>query len=1174
MRFTKIPLIATLMAVALSLLIVLPTLAQVSGDRTDGRLSVGSWLDVRVADNIDDLDNTPGNDLPGTGGTAQIEDEANAWATAEGGTAFAARDTYFNGSLYVSNKEKAYNTILITARVDGDGTVDAKTSNIASVLSGPDRKFNGDGTSGLGVPGTTGDDAVNIDNIDCLGDGVAVATVRNSRSNTSVTVYLPETNETDPTSGTDAVNIYQGILAVWDQEEDVEKHDGPCGVAHVDPMAHDADASDTDTDPADGWTVNSAAVIPARDGDTLTITVKGVAGSIRVVVDGDAPEIEEATPTASDPQKSKTVQLGFVISDDGAGIRYDGESGNSVDQDPAPQNGDGDQNLSEPLTCGPDPDASDTAATDCGGRGGRAVGSTTAGDGTTKDIEVRFTGDVDDAYNPAKRDENGDLVAHTGTSVDGDDGVITIDGALYDTVDDSKPGKAAPDADDVGLLKDMSAVWGTDTDDSDKAVGGDWTENTRGVEYALDMTLTGNGFGTYHWQVTAKDRVGNSVTTDGDEDEKGKQPYSFKVDDADPEVTLARTGIGYEPGEGEFKDRSWIALHFMNEDQGGDDRIRSSTVEADEFTVEGNTVINAISPTDKPVCKDDDPETTRVDESAKNIQWYAERNASLDCEGYDPRAHVYLELAEALDSDDEPTIQLLGGILQDIAGNNNATQSLEDEVEDWIAPGITITITSSSGTASRAATDDDGSFTVNVTSDEDLVTFPRLYFATITGKAKVTGADDDGANGVGEAASGLTIMATGGEVNLSEDTPNNWEKKVNADSDSIPGTGDRIVAVVITATDLNRNSGNSAGWTDGDDDGVPDATEKLDFKKLDAGGFLLEIDNNLMKADIEVLPSTDPGTVKNMTESANPYIQITFSEPNEYGIAVTDDKDTTGDDDPDPTDDETGTSKSIVIKDSKPAKTDSHPGVAITAFTLNGEDRLSEIVAVNAYTYVLAVTGLEIGDYTIYYEAMDDVGNEVDEDDREFDFEVLERQPYEIDLQPGWNLISVPGDPFNPAVGNVIGSGLKADTVLGYQSGEWVTAVRNEDGRWQGTLTDIQGGYGYWVRTTVVETIETVIPPTLPTSNLPTVPIISGWNLVGVVDAQQRAVDIEDRVGEDADQYLTSLGNNWRVAYSFETQLNRWEKLIPNGGTADDPHMMLNGKGYWLWNSAPGTLVP
>ncbi len=1162
MRFTKIPLIATLMAVALSLLIVLPTLAQVSGDRTDGRLSVGDWIDVRVADNIDDLDNTPGNNLPGDGTTAQIANDADAWATVANGGAFDARDTYFKGNLYVSNKEKAYNSILITATVSGTDNLQATgPSGIADDPSTEDDPATDD---------VENDESV-ADCYDNAGGGVAIATIRNNRSNTSVTAFLFPTSEDEGTA-----NIYQGIVAVWDQEEDVEKHNGPCNVEQTDPAEHNADAATDDFDPEDGWTHASAAVLPARDGDTLTITVKGVPGSIRVVVDGDAPEIEDATPVASDPQKSTTVQLGFTISDDGSGIRFDGESGNSVDQDPAPQNGDGDQNFNEPLTCGPAP-TDPTAADDCGGRAGTALGGG-AGDGTTKDIEVRFTGEVDGAYNPAKRDENGALIADTTGAAGTDNGFIDIDGTVYVAVDDTKPGKAAPNPDDVGILKDMSAVWGTATDDSDKAVGGDWTENTRGVEYALDMTLTGNTFGTYRWQVTARDRVGNSVTTDGDEDEDGKQPFSFKVDDADPEVTLARTGIGYEPGEGEFKSRSWIALHFVNgENRGGDDRIRSSTVEADEFTVEGNTVINAVSPTDKPVCKDDDPDTERVDESAKNIQWYADRNVSLSCDDYDPRAHVYLELAEELGSDDEPTIQLLGGILQDIAGNNNATQSLEDEVEDWIAPGIAITITSNTGTASRAATDNEGSFTVNVSSDEELVTFPRLYFATIHGKAEVTPVTDG--VGIGGTASGLTIIDTGGEVNLSENDPNNWSKKVNADSDDIPGgSADRIVATIITATDLNGNSGNSAGWTDGDDDGIPDPTEKLDFKKLDAGGFLLEIDNNLAAADIEVLPALDPNAdIKDQTESMNPYIQVTFLEPNEYGIAVTDDQGTTEPDPDDasydPTDDdEDGVSKSIAIKDSKPASTDSHPGVEITAFTLNGEDRLSEIVAVNAYTYVLAVTGLEVGEYTIAYEAVDDVGNEVDEDDREFDFEVLERQPYEVDLQPGWNLISVPGDPFNPAVGNVIG-GLKADTVLGYQSGEWVTSVKDEEtGRWQGTLVDIQGGYGYWVRTTVVETIETVIPPTLPTSNLPTVPVISGWNLVGVVDAQQRAVGEE--VGEDADQYLTSLGDNWRVAYSFETQLNRWEKLIPNGGTADAPHMMLNGKGYWLWNSRPGTLVP
>ena len=249
------------------------------------------------------------------------------------------------------------------------------------------------------------------------------------------------------------------------------------------------------------------------------------------------------------------------------------------------------------------------------------------------------------------------------------------------------------------------------------------------------------------------------------------------------------------------------------------------------------------------------------------------------------------------------------------------------------------------------------------------------------------------------------------------------------------------------------------------------------------------------------------------------------------------------------------------------SRTDSHRAVTISALTLNGEDMLAELVDVEPWKYVLAVTGLAVGEYEIVYTASDDVGNEVEDEDEEF--KVLKRQPYEIELQPGWNLISFPGDPFNPAVGNVVGSDLRADTVLGYQSGEWVTAVKNDDGRWQGTLTDIVGGYGYWVRTTAVETIETVIPPILPTSNLPTVPIISGWNLLGVVDAEQR----DTGTTADADEYFTSL-SVWRVAYSFETQQNRWDKLLPDGGPADAPHIVTNGKGYWVWSTRPGTLVP
>ena len=76
------------------------------------------------------------------------------------------------------------------------------------------------------------------------------------------------------------------------------------------------------------------------------------------------------------------------------------------------------------------------------------------------------------------------------------------------------------------------------------------------------------------------------LTTDADEDKPNDQPFSFKVDDSQAsKVRTARTGIGYEPGEGEFKrSRSWIALNFENvtkadEFEGGPDRIDAGSVD-------------------------------------------------------------------------------------------------------------------------------------------------------------------------------------------------------------------------------------------------------------------------------------------------------------------------------------------------------------------------------------------------------------------------------------------------------------------------------------------------------------------------------------------------------------------------------------------------------------------
>ena len=181
-------------------------------------------------------------------------------------------------------------------------------------------------------------------------------------------------------------------------------------------------------------------------------------------------------------------------------------------------------------------------------------------------------------------------------------------------------------------------------DESSRYGSNGWTENVKGVSYMLDMTLVENTkiLQRYYWQVSATDRVGNTALTDGD-DKDGKQPFSFTVDDQDPQITVARTGIGYEAGEGEFRNRSWIALTVENSgNDGGADRVDGGTVEPGDFTVQGNTVINALVPDDKKTCEEDDDEsaTTRVDESAKNITALDATDAGK-CE-FEPRARIYL----------------------------------------------------------------------------------------------------------------------------------------------------------------------------------------------------------------------------------------------------------------------------------------------------------------------------------------------------------------------------------------------------------------------------------------------------------------------------------------------------------------------------------------------------
>ena len=72
-------------------------------------------------------------------------------------------------------------------------------------------------------------------------------------------------------------------------------------------------------------------------------------------------------------------------------------------------------------------------------------------------------------------------------------------------------------------------------------------------------------------------------------------------------------------------------------------------------------------------------------------------------------------------------MQVVGGAVYDLAGNTNGAETLKD-AEDWIAPKLTVTVTGTA--ADRQVANAKGSFTVDVTADED-VSRPRVFFVAL-----------------------------------------------------------------------------------------------------------------------------------------------------------------------------------------------------------------------------------------------------------------------------------------------------------------------------------------------------------------------------------------------------------------------------------------------------------
>ncbi|MBS19741.1 MAG: hypothetical protein CL733_01770, partial [Chloroflexi bacterium] len=211
---------------------------------------------------------------------------------------------------------------------------------------------------------------------------------------------------------------------------------------------------------------------------------------------------------------------------------------------------------------------------------------------------------------------------------------------------------------------------------------------------------------------------------------------------------------------------------------------------------------------------------------------------------------------------------------------------------------------------------------------------------------------------------------------------------------------------------------------------------------------------------------------------------------------------------------------------------------------------------------------LAYGDFTLTVSAKDAAGNEqVNKVGR---FTVKQRALTKVSLLPGWNLISLPGTPTNTAINTVMASTPKAETILTYDptvAGGWLSAVRDSSGTLSGTLGAVDAARAYWVYTTNNDPIKVDIPgyeggaQQLP----PAISLVKGWNMVPAVSITGSAIGAT----LDSDTYFTGL--SWTRAYGFNTTTDVYSSFIPT--TAADTSVVI-GKGYWLFLSKAGTLVP
>ena len=692
----------------------------------------------------------------------------------------------------------------------------------------------------------------------------------------------------------------------------------------------------------------------------------------------------------------------------------------------------------------------------------------------------------------------------------------------------------------------------------------DFDEIDDGFDVETTIVLRENR--KYFVTFIACDNAGNCSFYDPDGNDDAEELAQITVDTEDPVFVEARTGLTWDSTDNEYDDnRSFIQVIFNDLTT-----LNTATVEIDDFVVEGHTI--------KDVHIFENPDDDDVDWDDSGRYGVAGSNNLRGIARYqDIENSVFVELEDELLADETPDVTIVPNGVEDSAGNEQ--DDGDHEADDWISPKFTIvSIVSTLETSQDEILAGDGDeVTVVVTSDERLdstrptvtVTYVNAPAGSIDTKGVATCDNSDGAD-KGMRERGEIVhsgnddcadngAATGGNLTNSVERVSNTEWIVTITEPKDTGYYNFRISGKDRSPQENPGS-----------EGVSPGSIVTDF--FDADGdvnvddaIFFEGDINLPKPQVRVSGVRVEDNEADVEFRSPLFVELDFARNHSDNCRNADSDERMA---------------NCMNENSEYAE-DNFDDIVVTSFVLDGVDITDSVKTTDNQSFLVSLQSISIGDHTAEVQAVDQAGN-VFEDTLEIDFEVNDRDPFEKRLSPGWNLVSLPGEPADSSIAAVFGPGVEVRTVYSYDPvipGGWMVAVRETlDSDWQGDLTEINGRHGYWVLSDAIQDWEVSIPrlaggaagtgtPIQP----PVIPLYAGWNLIPVTDISGNGSGGQTI---NADVYLQSLDDGLDLArvLGFDTIRNQWETVL-------DPDMQMNntltiGAGYWIFVREATSLVP